>query len=75
MSFIDITSNIVKILFKLINNHFVEIIAYVGISKMISQENGFHDFDDQDNSKGLKANLEMYDYGEDFDCGDEENSK
>ena len=42
---------------------------------MVSKENNFNDFEDQDNSNGLKANLEMYDYGEDFDCGDEENSK
>jgi len=47
----------------------------VGISKSIGEENNFQDFDDQDNSNGIKANLEMYDYGEDFDCGDEENSK
>ena len=57
------------------NNYFVDIIVHVGISKVVSKENNFNDFEDQDNSNGLKANLEMYDYGEDFDCGDEENSK
>ena len=67
-----------SILFKKIiqaNSYFFEITFYVGISKSISAENNFQDFDDQDNSNGIKANLEMYDYGEDFDCGDEENSK
>ena len=42
---------------------------------VVSKDNDFNDFDDLSEHKSLKGNLEMYDYGEDFDCGDEENGK
>ena len=45
------------------------------MSTVVSEENDFNDFDDLSEQKSLKANLEMYDYGEDFDCGDEPNGK
>ena len=54
---------------------FSYIIVHIGMDTVVSKDNDFNDFDDLSEHKSLKGNLEMYDYGEDFDCGDEENGK
>ena len=45
------------------------------MNTVVSKDNDYNDFDDLSEHKALKGDLEMYNYGEDFDCGDEENGK
>ena len=42
---------------------------------VVSKYNDYNDFDDLSEHKALNGDPEMYNYGEDFDCGDEENGK
>ena len=38
-------------------------------------ESKYPDFDDLGDSKSIQGSLEMYDYGEDFDCDDEDGTE
>ena len=40
-----------------------------------NMENAYLDFDDLGDSKSIQGSLEMYDYGEDFDCDDEDGTE